>query len=92
MLDLYQAAFTALAGRIAATEAQREVFWEQLHDTLQDKIQLKKKKKKVGGTFFCSKKKLWELDRATEENAPSPSKQPFASNAEVNVSPKRAIP
>lgn len=55
MLDLYQAAFTALAGRIAATEAQREVFWEQLHDTLQDKIQLKKKKK--GGEPFSVPKR-----------------------------------
>lgn len=58
MLDLYQAAFTALAGRIAATEAQREVFWEQLHDTLQDKIQLKKKKKGGGNLFLFQKETL----------------------------------
>lgn len=42
MVSLYQASFTALADRTAATEVLREVSWEQLHDTLQNKVQHKK--------------------------------------------------
>ena len=42
MVGLYQAAFRALADGTAATEVPREVPWEQLHDTLQNKVQHKK--------------------------------------------------
>lgn len=66
MLDLYQAAFTALADGIAATETQRECFGSS-YMTLY-KIRCSQKKKK--GTIFYPKKELCELDHATEENAP----------------------
>lgn len=86
MVGLCQAAFQALAGGTAATDTHREVLWEQLRDTLQDKTHHKK------GPFSggCPQKELCELDCRTEEYAPFLFKQPFVSNAENYRRPKGA--